>query len=255
MTQVRLYARVSTELQRSGISIDTQLTRMKEYCHYKKYEIVKIYSDIAKTGRHEDREQLDLLMKEAKSGELIIVDELSRFSRNTHGALGMLHKLMNNNIYLISLSPDIDFSTSMGKAIYTILMAFYTMEREITAKKVSDNMKNLSKQKLLRSKPPFGWKFVGKNKDYERDEDQQKVIEKIVNLSKTENHSSICRILNDDGDNSVLKSKKDKKPVFYPATIERILKNYNKIEDHRIKTRHIKKEQLDESKSSSQNNG
>lgn len=49
-------------------------------------------------------------------------------------------------------------------------------------KRVSNGMKNLSNKNILRSRPPFGYKFIGKQSPFEKDEEQQKVIEIIKDL-------------------------------------------------------------------------
>ena len=223
----RIYARVSTELQKNAISLDTQIKRCTNACDVKGYKVVGIYKDDGVSGKTLERDQFQKIIKDSKQGDIIVVDELTRFSRHSAGGIQMLERLVKDGIYLYSLSPDIDFSTPMGKAMFTIMMAFGTMEREVTAKKVSDNMRNLSKQGKLRTKAPFGFKYIGKDKDFEVDDEQTEVIKKILKM-KREGLSTykISLQLNEEGLAKTLnnnKTTKNKNPKFHPCTIQAIL--------------------------------
>lgn len=222
----RIYARVSTELQKNAISLDTQIKRCMTACEFKGYNVIGIYKDDGVSGKSFERDQFLKMIEDSKPGDIIVVDELTRFSRHSAGGIAMLEQLVKSGIYLYSLSPDVDFSTPMGKAVFSIMLAFGTMEREVTAKKVSDNMKNLSKQGKLRTKPPFGYKFIAKDKDFEPDLEQQKVIEIIMNMSSKSSTYEIANTLNEQGYNKVLNNNKKKpslKPKFYPKTVKSII--------------------------------
>lgn len=239
----RLYARVSTELQRDGASIDTQLVRMRAYCVMKDMNVIKEYVDIALSGKSEDREQFQLAINDCEPGECLVVMDLTRFSRRSKGGITLLEELHGKAVRLCSLEPDIDFGTPTGKAFFTIIMAFSQLEREVTAKKVSDTMQRLSHEDKLRSRAPFGWKFIGKDKDMVEDKEQQDVIRIIKKLKEKElSNKQISDYLNSKGYNKCINNNK-KKPIegieFYPQKISVI---YNGINDKRIKSFHKKDE-------------
>lgn len=225
---VRGYTRVSTDIQADGgVSIETQRKKIEGYCTLNDMQLIKIYEDAGISAKNTNRPALTQLLKEAQPGEKIIVCDLSRLSRNTRDAINMIFELENNDISLICLNPTLDMSSPFGKAMFTVMMAFYNLERENTVANIKANMQRLSLEGKLRTRAAFGWKFVGKDKDMEPDPEQQEVIKKIINMHKANaSLSQIAKVLNQLGDNKCLnnnKTKKSENPVFYAHTVKRIL--------------------------------
>lgn len=217
------YIRVSTAIQKEdGISLDTQTKRINDYCAYRGFEVKNIYSDAGKSGGTMERQALKDVLNALEKGNYLVVAELSRLSRNTKDALNILELVKNKGAYLISLSPDIDFSSSIGEMMFTILLAFHQLERRQISERVSVNMKNLSSQNQLRGKPPFGYKFISKDADMIKDEEQQKIIKKISNMHLAGySYNKIASQLNSDGDNKHLDDIGDQ--IFYAQTVKNIL--------------------------------
>lgn len=116
-----------------------------------------------------------------------------------------------------------------GEAMMVVQMTFNQLERKNTALKVKGAMQTLNMQGKLRGRPPFGWKFVGKENDFAPDPEQQRVLEKIKRLhSEGESMTAIARQLNDSGDNQTLANNKKhpekfEEARFHQTTIKRIL--------------------------------
>lgn len=231
----RGYCRVSTTMQgEDGVSLDTQQKKIKGYCELNYLNLVKIYEDSGLSGKDMNRPQLMNLINDMKENDRIIVSDLSRLSRSTKDALIMLEKFKEKGIKFVCLNPNIDTSTPVGELMFTVLMAVHKLERENIASHVSRNMQQLSKDGKLRARPPFGWKFAGKDKDYIEDSEQQECIEKIKHLyidggenGRGMKYAQIARKLNEEGANVCLNNNKrggsDKTPKFYPETVKRIL--------------------------------
>lgn len=217
------YIRVSTTMQKEdGISLDTQTKRINDYCSYRKFNLVNVYSDAGRSGGNMDRPALKEALDAVGKGDFIIVAELSRLSRNTKDALSILEMIKKKGGFLISLNPDIDFSSAIGEMMYTILSAFHQLERKQISERVSINMKNLSKQNLLRSRPPFGYRFVSKEEDFKEHEEQQKVKQIIIDMFKNgKSLTAIANYLNREKLNICLDDKGDQ--LFYAQTIKNIL--------------------------------
>jgi DNA invertase Pin-like site-specific DNA recombinase len=149
----------------------------------------------------------------------------------------------------VCVALQVDASTPNGHFFITVLCAFNELERKNAALKISTNMKVLSKEGKLRNKAPFGYKFVGKDKDFEPVPEQQQVIKMIVNLYNTgTNANRIASILNTGEYGTTLNINKKKaslNPQFYHKTVQRILADQGIIElqdrkpvEQRIKTYH-----------------
>lgn len=230
------YIRVSTNMQKEeGVSLETQSTRIQEYCTYKKLELVKIYQDAGISGKNmTDRPGIQEVISEIQKGDRIIITELSRLGRNTMDIIVFNELLQAKGAVLICLSPDIDFSTPLGELVMTVLASFNQYERKMIGVNVSINMKRLAKEGKLRGKSPFGFKFVGKDKDLEEVPEQQEVVNKIISwYSQGTNPNKIAKQLNDEGYGPTLSLNKktpSADPKFYPATVVKILQNYGQIE-------------------------
>ena len=81
--KVCAYARFSSNNQRAE-SITTQLDTIKKYCDLKNMEIVKVFTDEAKTATSDEREGFIQMIEESKlkKWEGIVLYSLDRFSRN-----------------------------------------------------------------------------------------------------------------------------------------------------------------------------
>lgn len=231
----RGYVRVSTAMQaEEGESLLTQTKRIQGHCEYKGYNLVKIYQDAGISAKDTNRPSLQQLMKDVERGDVVLIAELSRLSRNTRDALNLFEEFKEKGVNFVCLSPDIDFGTPVGSLLMTLLMAVHQLERQNISAHVKANMQRLSKEGTLRSRPPFGYRFVSKDRDFEPILEQIAVKDKIIEMHRDgKNLSQIAKTLNDAKDNVVLKANKktqsDKDPIFYPQTIKRILIDYGVI--------------------------
>jgi len=225
----RGYCRVSTIMQsEQGVSLETQKRRITDHCLYKNLDLVNIYVDSGLSGKNMQRPGLKEVLNDVQSGDYVIVSDLSRLSRSTKDALEMFEKFKERGAKFVCLQPDIDFSTPVGELMFTVLMAVHRLERQNISMHVSNNMKRLAKEGKLRSRPPFGFKFVGKDKDFEPEPEQQEVIEKVKKMYiEGKKYAPIARALNDAGDNKCLnnnkKNPRNENPKFYAETIKNIL--------------------------------
>lgn len=253
MRGVRAYCRVSTDIQdTNGVSLEVQETRIRAYCVSQNIPLIKVYKDVC-SGKTMNRPQYRLMAAELEQGDIVAVVDLSRLSRSTRDNLNTLHEFEDRGIGFVSITQRFDTSTPEGRAMMTIVMAFNQMERENISRKVSTTMRTLSDQGKLRGKPPFGWKFVSHDKDFEQEPNQQLIIKWILEAYACgATLSKIADTLNQHGYNKYLKYNKPNPedgsdPLFWPQTIKRILlqngaivnegfnqKNINK----RIKTHH-----------------
>lgn len=230
------YCRVSTLYQKEeGVSLETQAKAIQKHCEYRDFTLDKIYTDAGVSGKSTNRPELQKALSEIKPEQYFIVYDLSRFSRNTLEAMTMVKEFEESNIHFVSIKNDIDFSTPMGRYMFRSLMSFYELERDNIAANVKANMQRLSDEGKLRTKAPFGWKFVGKDKDMEQDSEQQAVISKVKLMHNSGlSMNKIAQTLNVSGDGKVLNNNKktlSANPVFYSHTIKRILIDQGIISD------------------------
>lgn len=101
------YCRISTEKQ----NLERQIKNIKE-----KYENAVIIKEVY-TGKKNDRPEFTKLIKKAKSGDLIVFDEVSRMSRNSTEGFEIYKELFNKNIELEFLKEPHINTKSYKKAM------------------------------------------------------------------------------------------------------------------------------------------
>ncbi|MFC1939925.1 recombinase family protein [Chloroflexota bacterium] len=124
-----IYARVSTDEQVEGYSIDAQLRAGRNFAHEKEWGLINEYVDEGKSARSEDitrRPKFQEMLKAAseKEFDVLIVHKLDRFSRNLLVTLRSFDELSKRGITFISITEQIDFTTPMGRVFLAMAGAF-----------------------------------------------------------------------------------------------------------------------------------
>lgn len=130
-----IYVRVSTKDQ----SLDSQLHTLQEYAKARKLDIVEIFTDQGVSGAKKKRPGLDRLMEAANKRkiEAVLVFRFDRFARSTKHLAMALDEFRARGIQFISYSENVDTTTAMGEAMFTIIGAMAQLERDIIRERVS----------------------------------------------------------------------------------------------------------------------
>ena len=89
----------------------------------------RIFSE-KQSGKDTKRPELQSLMNTVNKGDIIVVESISRFARNTRDLLGLVEKLTKKGVEFISLKEHIDTTTPTGRFTLTIFGAVAELERE-----------------------------------------------------------------------------------------------------------------------------
>ncbi len=119
--RVALYARVSTTEQ----STDSQLLDLRRYVRERGWNIFKEYVDEGISGTTDSRPALNELMNDAKKRrfDVVLVWRFDRFARSTRHLINALEEFKNLRIDFVSYQENIDTSSPLGSAIFTIISA------------------------------------------------------------------------------------------------------------------------------------
>ena len=136
---IAIYLRVSTSSQNT----DLQKNDLIKYASQRDFTIFKIYSDIGISGSKEKRPALDELMKDARTRkfDLVLVWAFDRAARSSSHLIKMLEEFQTLNIDFISHRENIDTSSPMGKAMFTIISAMAELERNLIRSRVIAGLK------------------------------------------------------------------------------------------------------------------
>jgi len=137
--RVAVYARVSTSDQ----STDSQLLDLRRYVRERGWNIYREYVDEGISGTKESRPALNELMNDAKKRrfDVVLVWRFDRFARSTKHLILALGEFNNLRIDFVSYQENIDTSSPLGSAIFTIISAVAQLERDIIAERVKAGLR------------------------------------------------------------------------------------------------------------------
>jgi DNA invertase Pin-like site-specific DNA recombinase len=139
MKKTGIYVRVSTKDQ----SVDMQLHDLERYSKERGLSVFKVYKDSGISGTKETRPALSELMNDAKKRkfDVVLVWRFDRFARSTKHLVTALYEFRNLGIDFISYQENIDTSSPLGEAIFTIISAMSKLERDIIAERVKGGLR------------------------------------------------------------------------------------------------------------------
>jgi len=137
--RVAIYARVSTTDQ----STEVQLLDLRRYVSDRGWQIFKEYIDEGISGTKDSRPALNELMNDAKKRrfDAVLVWRFDRFARSTKHLILALEEFKNLRIDFVSYQENIDTSSPLGAAIFTIISAVAQLERDIIAERVKAGLR------------------------------------------------------------------------------------------------------------------
>jgi site-specific DNA recombinase len=82
--RIAIYARVSTEEQREGQTIDSQVAELERFCREKVWLIAGIYKDEGWSGGIMERPELDRLRDDAQKAvfDAVLINDVDRLARD-----------------------------------------------------------------------------------------------------------------------------------------------------------------------------
>ena len=220
--RVAAYARVSSGKEAMLHSLAAQVDYYSTYIrHHPGWEYVGVYTDEAKTGTKDNRENFQRMLADCKAGKIdhIITKSISRFARNTVTLLQTVRELKNMGISVYFEEQNIDTMTADGELILSIL-ASYAQEESLS---VSENQKWRVRQNFSEGKPWRGFMLGYRYKD-----GQYVIVPEEAEIVK----SIYADFLLGKGIEAIMKSLNEKGVrtqqgcIWHRSAIMRILRNY-----------------------------
>jgi DNA invertase Pin-like site-specific DNA recombinase len=138
--RIGIYARVSTKDQ----SCDLQLRDLQAYCAARGFTVTREYIDLGHSGATDSRPELDELMADARKRKFdsILVWRFDRFARSTKHLLLALEEFRSLGIQFVSYQENIDTTSPLGQALFTIVSAVAQLERDLIRERVCAGIRN-----------------------------------------------------------------------------------------------------------------
>ena len=134
MKRIAIYARVST----TDHCTESQLLDLRRYVRERGWNSFREYVDEGISGTKNSRPALNELMNDTKNRrfDVVLVWRFDRFARSTKHLILALEEFKNLVIDFVSYQENIDISSPLGSAIFTIISAVAQLERDIIAERV-----------------------------------------------------------------------------------------------------------------------
>jgi DNA invertase Pin-like site-specific DNA recombinase len=116
---------------------------LRQYVSDRSWTIYREYRDEGISGSLDRRPALDKLMNDARKRrfDLVLVWRFDRFARSTRHLINALEEFKNLSIDFVSYQENIDTSSPLGSAIFTIISAVAQLERDIIAERVKAGLR------------------------------------------------------------------------------------------------------------------
>src|SRR5882724_2967702 len=165
--RLAIYARVSTEEQREGQTIDSQVAELERFSREKGWLVAGIYKDEGWSGGVMERPELDRLRDDAQKAvfQAVLINDVDRLARDV-AHLGVIKRdLERHGIKVIFRKLPTDTSPTYNLMV-NILGSFAEFEREL----ISDRMRRGRRHKVevrkeyLGSNTSYGYRYVPKDR-------------------------------------------------------------------------------------------
>ena len=185
-----MYARVSTDEQASGQynSVESQIDICKHYIEIQKekgWQFIASYTDPGFSGKNLDRPGMQQLISDIKQGKIdvIIVYKIERLVRSIKDFYMLWDLFEAHNVTFVSATQQFDSSNAMGKLMLNVLLSFAQFERENTAEKTRDKMKQRARLgKWHGGLFPFGFDYNKETKRLTPNKTESLAVKKTFSL-------------------------------------------------------------------------
>ena len=182
-----LYARVSTDIQLEGYSIDAQKEFLLNYAKAKEFTEYEYYVDGGYSGKDLERPAIQKLIRDVKEHKIdcVIVFKLDRISRSQKDTLYLIEEVFNKyNVGFVSVRENFDTTTPFGKAMVGILSIFAQLERETILERTKIGIQKRAENGYWKGggKDPFPYSYDKNTGTLIPVPEQVELLHKMINL-------------------------------------------------------------------------
>src|SRR5690348_3923614 len=163
--RIALYARVSSEEQRDGQTIESQVAELQRHARERGWIITGIYKDDGWSGALLARPDLDRLRDDASKSlfDAVLVNDVDRMARDVSHLGVMKRSLERSGVELIFRKLPSE-SSPMRNLMVNILGSFAEFEKEMIADRTRRGRRHKVevRKQFIGCLPPYGYNYVEK---------------------------------------------------------------------------------------------
>jgi site-specific DNA recombinase len=170
--RVAIYARVSSEEQREGQTIDSQIAELERFAAAQSWVVVGIYKDEGWSGAVLVRPELDRLRDDAKKKlfDIVLLNDVDRLARDV-SHIGVIKRDLERQGLQVRFRKLPAEQSPTANLMVNILGSFAEFEREMIIDRTrrGRRYKVEVRQLFLGSLAPYGYRYVTKDQSAGRD--------------------------------------------------------------------------------------
>lgn len=113
----------------------------------------RIFADTI-TGTARDRPELDRLLSELRSGDVVVVTKYDRLARSLKDLLEIVELIQARGAGFRSLGEDIDTTTPAGRLVFHVFASIAQFERERIVERTKEGLEVARKRGRVGGRPP-----------------------------------------------------------------------------------------------------
>lgn len=208
MKNVIMYARVSTQTQKTNETIDMQIKTLTAYCKKHGLHIVATYKDDGVSGASEDRVVNFVEYLKTVKADAVVFTVFDRLARDTFLQLWFEKECKKLDLELIATEQDLFNNAGndpLQQAMKEMMYVFAKLEKNIIAKRLAGGRQHKATTKGIKSQGncPLGYKYMGestKDKHVVMDEAEAAVVKEIFDtFQDTRSTSRTAKAMNAKG--------------------------------------------------------
>jgi len=170
--KLALYARVSSDEQREGQTIDSQIAELERFAREKGWECVDVYKDDGWSGALLSRPELDRLRDDARNGrfEAVLINDVDRLARDLTNLGVIKGDLERRGVRVIFRKLPSESSPTQSLMV-NILGSFAEFERAMIADRTRRGRRHKveQRQQYLGCIAAYGYRYTPKDRAAGRD--------------------------------------------------------------------------------------
>src|SRR6266852_7448656 len=170
--RLAIYSRVSTEEQREGQTIDSQVSELERFARDKGWLIAGTYKDEGWSGGVMARPELDRLRDDAQKGvfEAVLINDVDRLARDV-AHLGVIKRDLEKKGVRVIFRKLASETSPTYNLMVNILGSFAEFERELISDRTRRGRRHKVevRQQYLGSNTAYGFHYVPMNRKTDED--------------------------------------------------------------------------------------